>query len=284
MPMPMQQQLKIIKVFCRECETYLIGATEGSLTYCGSCDTWTRAENIKRDDENNLTGDDVMSNPVMDKPAVFKESDFKNQVTQLRIAVEAALAEGMSKVNSGEISETEYQRTKAELIDKANRQRGEVIRSRAAAVDEQLLAYSRRLAGIQHDNQETLTSFRKNYEDLLEAGTKDKNKIISSYKTSLRLGDETNLRAAALVGHELGIAEIINDFGNRDPDFLATAQEAAAFKKRYTDVESRFYDMLGDFRTIDAPKEKRVPVMTGYILDKETGYRIPQYRDKLKRG
>ncbi len=217
---------------------------------------------------------------VLNKEWNFREQDFKSQVAKIRAQVDSEVDAGCAQVRNGIISESEFDKTTAALVTAGNSAITNVIRDRQAAISEQELAYSRRLAGVQDTDQGTLREFRSAYEDLLERATKDKNTLISHYKQSLRLGDEISLRAAGLAAFELGVREVAADFAERDPDFAETAAEMTRFKRRYHDPEAKLADRLGDFRGIDPPRIKREPFQSGYTLN-GNGMQVPHYRNRL---
>jgi hypothetical protein len=214
---------------------------------------------------------------VIPNEITFKEADFRNRVTKLRGQIREEIQVGIEQVKANQIAESEFDQVSKRLVNDFDFKRKEILQERQGLIDETLLAYDRKLAATQGEDLHTIKMFREGLDEMVDLGRKDKSDLIRHYQTSLKIGDELALRCAAVAGLQLGIDEVVSDFAARDKTFLETALERKSFEARYKSKEARFYDLMGDYRSIEMPKIKRTPIKIA-----QTAEGKPYFKNRLE--
>ncbi len=204
----------------------------------------------------------------------FRENDFAGAMNALRAKTINEITKGASLLNTGQITDKEYQRAKEILLDQAREERANILDRRKEAVAEAELNITQKMA-----NSEDVKTFRESYDQLMKL---DREELARFYHNSLRLNDTVNARASALVASEKGLNDILNDYGKRDSEFVNHYKEKIALKERYSNPEKRMADQLGTYRSITPPTEKVEPVVAGEFLDQNAGVWRKYFKPRIK--
>ena len=204
----------------------------------------------------------------------YKDDDYKNKINRVRAEAHNEIKKLADRFNDGKISEAEFKKGEFEILTGANSKRTQILDDRKREIDNQVLSYHQKLAG----GGAKVSELRKHYEGLEKS---NKDELIKHYETSLKLGDETAARAAAIKAVEKGIPEVLKDYGNRDRGFAETLNEYVQFNNRYNSQEARISANLTDYRKIEAPYKKREKFEAGKFRGPD-GYPRPYYRERIK--
>lgn len=206
------------------------------------------------------------------------ELEYRRGINNLRKMAAKVIHQVGTDYNAGKMTKKEYDDKKKEVLFEANSLRRELLDNRKKLIKESSWELDRNLVSINEMKQDELQKFRHIYNEFNQL--KDNNQIESEYFQSLKLGDQLSLKALAKIAHERMIKPVISDYSERDSRYKETRESMHDYQQRYHTADAKASDLLGDYRTIEAPREIVIVIENGWAVDNQ-GRRIPQYREKV---